>query len=97
MGGHWRTYVCCRSRSWFDCCREPGGQSRWSQGKDLSWEPVRPELVVEVTYEHMQGMRFRHMSHFKRWRTDKRPEDCTYAQLEVVPPQELAAIFSTGR
>jgi ATP-dependent DNA ligase len=77
--------------------RMPGGQSRWSQGKDLSWEPVRPELVVEVTYEHMQGMRFRHMSHFKRWRTDKRPEDCTYAQLEVVPPQELAAIFSTGR
>ena len=77
--------------------RMPGGQSRWSQGKDLSWEPVRPELVVEVTYEHMQGMRFRHMSHFKRWRTDKRPEDCTYAQLEVVPPQELAEIFSTGR
>lgn len=77
--------------------RMPGGQSRWSQGKDLSWEPVRPELVVEVTYEHMQGMRFRHMSHFKRWRTDKRPEDCTYAQLEVVTPQELAAIFSTGR
>jgi ATP-dependent DNA ligase len=77
--------------------RMPGGQSRWSQGKDLSWEPLRPELVVEVTYEHMQGMRFRHMSHFKRWRTDKRPEDCTYAQLEVIPPQELAAIFSTGR
>ncbi len=77
--------------------RMPGGQSRWSQGKDLSWEPLRPELVVEVTYEHMQGTRFRHMSHFKRWRLDKRPADCTYAQLEVVPPQELAAVFSTGR
>jgi len=77
--------------------RMPGGQSRWSQGKDLSWEPLRPELVVEVAYEHMQGDRFRHMAHFRRWRTDKKPSDCTYAQLEVVPPQELAAIFAGGR
>jgi len=77
--------------------RMPGGQSRWSQGKDLSWEPLRPELVVEVAYEHMQGDRFRHMAHFRRWRTDKNPGDCTYAQLEVVPPQELAAIFARGR
>jgi ATP-dependent DNA ligase len=77
--------------------RMPGGQSRWSQGKDLSWEPLRPELVVEVAYEHMQGARFRHMAHFRRWRTDKQPSDCTYAQLEVVPPQELMAIFAGGR
>jgi ATP-dependent DNA ligase len=77
--------------------RMPGGQSRWSHGKDLSWEPLRPELVVEVEYEHMQGPRFRHMSRFRRWRTDKRPADCTYAQLEVVPPQELMAIFAEGR
>jgi ATP-dependent DNA ligase len=77
--------------------RMPGGQSRWSQGKDLSWEPLRAELVVEVAYEHMQGARFRHMAQFRRWRTDKKPSDCTYAQLEVVPPQELMAIFSTGR
>ena len=77
--------------------RMPGGQSRWSQGKDLSWEPVRPELVAEVAYEHMQGPRFRHMAHFRRWRSDKRPADCTYAQLETVPPHELAAIFATGR
>ncbi|MGI8772315.1 MAG: ATP-dependent DNA ligase [Acidobacteriaceae bacterium] len=77
--------------------RMPGGQSRWSQGKDLSWEPLRPELVVEVAYEHMQGSRFRHMAHFRRWRTDKKPSDCTYAQLEVVPPQELMAIFPSGR
>jgi len=75
----------------------PGGQSRWSQGKDLSWEPLRPELVVEVAYEHMQGPRFRHMSQFRRWRTDKNPRDCTYAQLEVVPPQELVEIFESGR
>ena len=77
--------------------RMPGGQSRWSQGKDLSWEPVRPELVVEVAYEHMQGPRFRHMAHFRRWRPDKKPGDCTYAQLEVVPAQELAEIFAAGR
>ena len=77
--------------------RMPGGQSRWSQGKDLSWEPLRPELVVEVAYEHMQGTRFRHLAHFRRWRTDKKPSDCTYAQLEVVPPQELMAIFAGGR
>jgi ATP-dependent DNA ligase len=77
--------------------RMPGGQSRWSQGKDLSWEPLRPELVVEVAYEHMQGSRFRHMAQFRRWRTDKQPSDCTYAQLEVVPPQELMEIFTSKR
>lgn len=77
--------------------RMPGGQSRWSQGKDLSWEPLHPELVLEVAYEHMQGTRFRHMAQFRRWRTDKKPSDCTYAQLEVVPPQELMEIFASGR
>jgi ATP-dependent DNA ligase len=71
-----------------------GEQSRWTQGKDTSWELLRPELVVEVAYEHMQGPRFRHMAHFRRWRPDKSPRDCTYAQLEVVPPHELAAIFA---
>src|SRR5688500_12106519 len=73
--------------------RVPGGQSRWSQGKDLSWEPLRPELVVEVGYDHLQGSRFRHTAQFRRWRSDKKPEHCTYAQLEVVPPAELAEIF----
>src|ERR1700730_2748937 len=77
--------------------RVPGGNSRWSAGKDLSWEPLRPELVVEVAYDHMQGNRFRHTAQFRRWRSDKRPQDCTFDQLEVVPPQELAAIFTTGR
>src|SRR5262249_33654488 len=77
--------------------RMPGGQSRWSQGKDLSWEPLRPELVVEVAYEHMQGNRFRHTAQFRRWRVDKKPSDCTYEQLEVVPPHELATIFAGGR
>ena len=76
--------------------RMPGSQSRWSQGKDLSWEPLRPELVIEVAYEHMQANRFRHMAQFRRWRTDKTPEQCTYAQLEVVPPEELKSIFALG-
>jgi ATP-dependent DNA ligase len=73
--------------------RMPGGKSRWSQGKDLSWEPLRPELVVEVAYDHMQGTRFRHTAQFRRWRADKPPRDCTYGQLETVAPHELAAIF----
>jgi ATP-dependent DNA ligase len=77
--------------------RMPGAQSRWSQGKDLSWEPLRADLVVEVAYEHMQADRFRHMAHFRRWRTDKKPADCTFAQLEVVPPHELKSVFGPGR
>ena len=77
--------------------RLPGGQSRWSQGKDLSWEPLRPELVVEVAYDHMQRNRFRHIAQFRRWRPDKKPRDCTWAQLEVVPPHELSEIFGEGR
>jgi len=77
--------------------RIPGGQSRWSAGKDLSWEPLRPEQVVEVAYDHMQGSRFRHTAQFRRWRKDKDPRDCTYDQLEVVAPQELAAIFGGNR
>ncbi len=73
--------------------RVPGGQSRWSQGKDLSWEPLRVELVVEVAYDHMQGERFRHTAQFRRFRSDKPPRDCDYAQLEIVPAAEIAQIF----
>lgn len=75
----------------------PGGPSRWNAKKDLSWVALRPELVVEVAYEHMQGDRFRHMAQFRRWRPDKRPEGCTYVQLEIVPPEELGVVFATGR
>jgi ATP-dependent DNA ligase len=74
--------------------RKPGMTSRWNRGKDLSWQPVRLEKVVEVKFDHMQGSRFRHATHFLRWRDDKAPRDCTYAQLEVTPPHELRAIFS---
>ncbi len=71
----------------------PGGQSRWSAGKDLSWEPLRVERVCEVKYDHMQGDRFRHAAIFLRWRPDRRPEDCRYDQLEVTTPFELAKVF----
>jgi len=73
--------------------RMPGGYSRWSAGKDLSWEPVRAVRVCEVKYDHMQGDRFRHAATFLRWRGDKEPKDCTYEQLEVIPAYELSAIF----
>jgi ATP-dependent DNA ligase len=77
--------------------RMPGAKSRWSRGKELSWEPLRPELVVEVAYDHMQGDRFRHVAHFRRWRPDKPPRECSYAQLEVVAPHELSGLFASGR
>jgi ATP-dependent DNA ligase len=76
--------------------RMPGGQSRWSAGKDLSWEPLRVERVCEVKYDHLQGDRFRHAAVFLRWRPDKRPLDCRYDQLEVTPPYELAGVFASG-
>ena len=73
--------------------RMPGGQSRWSAGKDLSWEPLRVERVCEVKYDHLQGDRFRHAAVFQRWRPDKQPEDCRYDQLEVTTPYELERVF----
>ncbi len=73
--------------------RRPGMTSRWNRGKDLSWEPLRIERVVEVAYDGLQGSRFRHGTSFVRWRPDKSPGDCTFAQFEVTPPYELAEIF----
>ena len=73
--------------------RMPGGQSRWSAGKDLSWEPLRIERVCEVKYDHMQGDRFRHAAIFQRWRADRTPESCRYDQLEVTAPYELSKVF----
>jgi ATP-dependent DNA ligase len=73
--------------------RMPGGPSRWNAGKDLSWEPLRVELVAEVAYEHLQGDRFRHTARFQRWRPDREPESCTYEQLETPVPMELREVF----
>jgi ATP-dependent DNA ligase len=77
--------------------RMPGGQSRWSAGKDLSWEPLRIERVCEVKYDHLQGDRFRHAAVFLRWRPDRQPEDCRYDQLEVTPAYELEKVFAANR
>lgn len=91
LEGHpWRAWARAESVT----SRMPGGQSRWSAGKDLSWEPVRVELVCEVAYDHLQGDRFRHATVFKRWRPDKSPQDCRYDQLEVTTPYELARVFA---
>lgn len=80
-----------------ESARMPGAQSRWSAGKDLSWEPLRIERVCEVKYDYLQGDRFRHAAIFLRWRPDKRPEDCRYDQLEVTKPFELEKVFGAGR
>jgi ATP-dependent DNA ligase len=73
--------------------RLPGAASRWNRGKDLSWEPIQLGLVAEVSYDHMQGTRFRHATHFKRWRPDKPYPECRYDQLDETPPEEIAKIF----
>ncbi|WP_049568341.1 ATP-dependent DNA ligase [Streptomyces sp. SBT349] len=90
---------------WADWAREeaheesrmPGAPSRWSGGKDLSWVPLRPERVVEVAYDHMQGSRFRHTARFRRWRPDREPESCTYAQLEEPVRFDLSDVLSPRR
>ncbi len=87
-------------RKWADVeaesSRMPGGQSRWSAGKDLSWQPLRIARVCEVKYDHMEGDRFRHPPVFLRWRPDKKPKDCRYDQLEVTPAYELEKVFGAG-
>jgi ATP-dependent DNA ligase len=80
-----------------ELARMPGAQSRWSAGKDLSWEPLRIERVCEVKYDHLQGTRFRHGTTFLRWRPDRRPGDCRYDQLEVTTPYEREKVFGAGR
>jgi ATP-dependent DNA ligase len=79
-----------------DMKRMPGAQSRWSAGKDLSWEPLRIERVCEVKYDHLQGNRFRHATVFQRWRPDKQPSDCRYDQLEVTTAYELEKVFGAA-
>jgi ATP-dependent DNA ligase len=94
LDGHpWREW-----REWEESAaasgrRLPGATSRWNRGKDLSWEPLRPELVCEVAFDHLQGDRFRHGTTFKRWRPDKPPSECRYDQLEETPAALLADLF----
>jgi len=94
LSGHpWRDWAGASAES----ARMPGAQSRWSAGKDLSWEPLRIERVCEVKYDHLQGDRFRHATIFMRWRPDRRPEQCRYDQLEVTKPYELEKVFGAAR
>jgi ATP-dependent DNA ligase len=90
----WREWAAAASDG---MTRMPGGQSRWSAGKDLSWEPLRIERVCEVKYDHLQGDRFRHATTFLRWRPDRDPEQCRYDQLEVTTPFELERVFAVNR
>jgi ATP-dependent DNA ligase len=93
LDGHpWREWA-----AGSEMARMPGAQSRWSAGKDLSWEPLRIERACEVKYDHLQGPRFRHAAIFLRWRPDKTPRDCRYDQLEVTKAYELEKVFGAAR
>jgi ATP-dependent DNA ligase len=89
----WREWAGAAAES----SRMPGSHSRWSAGKDLSWEPLRIERVCEVKYDHLQGERFRHAAIFLRWRPDKPPRECRYDQLEVTRAYELSKVFSYSK
>jgi ATP-dependent DNA ligase len=94
LDGHpWRAWATVDADVAGNITRMPGGQSRWSAGKDLSWEPLRIERVCEVKYDHLQGDRFRHATTFQRWRPDRSPAECRYDQLEVTTPFELERVF----
>jgi ATP-dependent DNA ligase len=89
----WAEFATADAEGRGDGQRRPGAQSRWNAGKDLSWEPLRIELVAEVAYEHLQGDRFRHTARFQRWRPDREPSSCTYEQLDAPIPIELREVF----
>ncbi len=89
-----RPYLSEDAEEGFGAGRTPGAPSRWTNGKDLSWVRLRPELVCEVTFDYLQGNRFRHAATFKRWRKDKPPEACRFDQFEAAVPAELAQVFS---
>ena len=89
----WRDWAMAEASAAEEGRRLPGATSRWNRGKNLSWEPVRPELVCEVAFDHLQGDRFRHAATFRRWRPDRTPADCRYDQLEETPPALLADLF----
>jgi ATP-dependent DNA ligase len=94
LDGHpWRNWAEADADAQASGQRRPGAQSRWNAGKDLSWEPLRLDLVAEVAYEHLQGDRFRHTARFQRWRPDREPSSCTYEQLDAPVPMELHDIF----
>jgi ATP-dependent DNA ligase len=95
LEGHpWRDWAVAVDEAAARGQRMPGGPSRWNANKDLSWEPLRIERVCEAEYEGLLNGRFRHNARFRRWRDDKDPDDCTYAQFETVAPAELREMFA---
>ncbi|NUS86766.1 MAG: ATP-dependent DNA ligase [Streptomyces sp.] len=96
LAGHpWADWASAEARTPQQARRMPGAPSRWTGVKDLSWMPLRPERVCEVAYDHMQGDRFRHTARFRRWRPDREPRGCTYAQLEEPVHYDLRAVLGT--
>ena len=97
LAGHpWGGWADAAAHASTDTGRLPGAVSRWNATKDLSFTPLRPELVAEVAYERVDNGRFRHSARFQRWRSDRDPASCTFDQLEVVPPTELSLAFGAG-
>ncbi|PZS21969.1 MAG: ATP-dependent DNA ligase [Acidimicrobiales bacterium] len=94
LDGHpWASWAGADEAAGAGGSRLPGGTSRWTAKRDMTWMPLRPELVCEVAYDHLQANRFRHATTFRRWRPERSPESCTYAQLETAAPTDLAAVF----
>ena len=94
LDGHpWAAWAEAEAEAAVKGGRIPGGQSRWNAGRNMEWEPLRPELVAEVAFDHLQGDRFRHATSFIRWRPEREPRSCTYGQLEAAVPEELEAVF----
>jgi ATP-dependent DNA ligase len=91
-----RPYISDDDEHGFGKGRMPGAPSRWTGAKDLSWVRLRPELVCEVTFDHLQGDRFRHAATFVRWRKDKPPEQCKFDQIAETPAYQLAEILGLG-
>lgn len=89
-----RPYLSDDEADGFGQGRTPGGPSRWTGASDMGWVRLRPELVCEVTFDHLQGDRFRHAATFRRWRDDKPPVACTFEQIETTAPFLLEQIFS---
>jgi bifunctional non-homologous end joining protein LigD len=87
--GAWQQEAKAEGRAW-----RGANTSRWNPGKELSFVPLRPERVVEVRYDHLEGRRFRHTAQFVRWRPDRDPRSCTYQQLEEVVTYDLADILA---
>lgn len=87
-----------KDHPWYSSEWGPGGSaSRWNAGKDLSFEPLRPELVVEVAYDYMEGARFRHTAQFRRWRSDREPKSCTYDQLDRPLTYAVADVLAAAK